>query len=109
MFRGASLNTQPIEDNPTSDRRGPVVPWTWPMGTRSAAGVPGDGRRVGSENGEPGRSPVLGADRGIRRSWSWTRIPRRMRALAALPHVGPALAQRLVEARTERPFSSLED
>jgi hypothetical protein len=31
------------------------------------------------------------------------------RVLAALPHVGPVLANRLVEARTERPFSSLED
>jgi hypothetical protein len=32
-----------------------------------------------------------------------------LRALAALPHLGPTLARRLDEARTERPFSSLEE
>ena len=32
-----------------------------------------------------------------------------LHALAALPHIGPALARRLVEARTERPFASLDD
>ena len=32
-----------------------------------------------------------------------------VRALVALPHVGPALAKRLVEARAGRPFSSLDD
>jgi competence protein ComEA len=31
------------------------------------------------------------------------------RALAALPHLGPTLANRLVEARAERPFASLEE
>jgi hypothetical protein len=30
-------------------------------------------------------------------------------ALAALPHFGPTLVSRLVDARSERPFSSLED
>jgi Helix-hairpin-helix motif len=30
-------------------------------------------------------------------------------ALAALPHFGPTLARRLVEARAERPFASLDD
>jgi competence protein ComEA len=32
-----------------------------------------------------------------------------LRALAALPHLGPTLARRLHEARTERPFSSLDE
>jgi hypothetical protein len=32
-----------------------------------------------------------------------------LRALAALPHLGPTLARRLDEARAERPFSSLDE
>jgi hypothetical protein len=32
-----------------------------------------------------------------------------LRALAALPHLGPTLARRLDEARAERPFGSLEE
>jgi hypothetical protein len=32
-----------------------------------------------------------------------------LRALVALPHLGPTLARRLDEARAERPFSSLDE
>jgi competence protein ComEA len=108
MFRGASLNTQSIDDVPTSDRRGPLVPWTWPMGTRvllaGLAMAVALGLRSASGEIRPSSEPIAGPPALV---LDPNTAP--LRALAALPHIGPALAKRLDEARIERPFTSLED
>ncbi len=108
MFRGAIPNTHPISDDSSADCRYLVVPWTWPTGARillaAVAMVVGLG--------------LLAAGRDVRRSGEPIRaIPDLVldpntappRALAALPHIGPALVERLVEARSEQPFASLDD
>ena len=107
MFRGASLNTQPIPDDPPTERRTLVVPWCWPAGARVllavlalavGLGLMRASRDVPSSP-PTGLAPQLALDVN-------TAPPR---VLAALPHVGPALTSRLVEARNQRPFTSLED
>ncbi|MGP0064820.1 MAG: ComEA family DNA-binding protein [Isosphaeraceae bacterium] len=107
MFRGASLNTQPIEEEPTADRWGSFVPWYWPTGARvllaglamAIALVLTSASRDGPPSEPIARAPELVLDPNTAPA----------KALAALPHIGPALAGRLVEARTERPFASLDD
>ena len=108
MFRGAFLNTQPIPDDSPSGRRGPVVPWSWPRGARVLLGilsmVVSMVLTIVSRDVRPSDEPLpaipdLVLDPN-------TAPPR---ALTALPHIGPALVQRLVEARNERPFASLDD
>jgi competence protein ComEA len=108
MFRGAILNTQPIETDPTSDRRGSLVPWSWPTGARLllaasamavALGLTSASRDVRTSSEPIARPPELVLDPNT--------AP--LHALVALPHIGPALANRLEEARKERPFTSLDD
>jgi hypothetical protein len=65
----------------------------------TALGLAASSRNVGKRPGSVAVAPVLVLDPN-------TAPPQ---ALAALPHVGPALASRLVEARAERPFTSLDD
>lgn len=108
MFRSASLNTHPLESGPPTERRGSVVPWSWPTGARVLLASLAMAVALG----------LTTASRDIRTSTEPIAAPPELvldpnsappRALAALPHIGPALASRLVEARTERPFSSLDD
>jgi Helix-hairpin-helix motif len=108
MFRGASLNTQPIDGDPPMERQGWFVPWSWPAGSRvllaclamAVAWVLSTADRNVRPSSEPlTRPPELVLDPNT--------AP--LHALAALPHIGPALANRLHEARTERPFTSLDD
>jgi Helix-hairpin-helix motif len=108
MFRGASLNTQPIEGDPPTEPRGTFLPWSWPMGARVllvalvmsvALGLRMVSRDVRPASKAVTSSPELVLDPNTASQ----------KALTALPHIGPALASRLVEARTERPFSSLDD
>jgi competence protein ComEA len=85
-----------------------VVPWSWPAGARVllaglvlAAGmglaVAGWEDRATSEKVAEPPEFVLDVNHAP------------LRALTALPHLGPTLASRLVEARAEGRFSSLED
>jgi competence protein ComEA len=108
MFRGACLNTQPIAGDLPGERRSSLVPWTWPTGVRVllailamavALGLGSASRDVRPSSEPVAKPPELVLDPNT--------AP--LRALAALPHIGPALASRLDEARNERPFSSLED
>jgi competence protein ComEA len=107
MFRGASLNTQPIPDGPPPERRSLVVPWCWPAGARVLLAVlaitAGLGLRQASQD-VPSLPPT---DLAPHLLLDVNEAPPRV--LAALPHVGPALTRRLVEARIERPFVSLND
>jgi hypothetical protein len=108
MFRGASLNTHPIEGDPPTEPRGTVIPWSWPMGARvllvALVMAVGLALRTVSRDVRPASEAVTGSPELVLDPN--TASPR---ALAALPHIGPALASRLVEARAERPFSSLDD
>jgi competence ComEA-like helix-hairpin-helix protein len=66
----------------------------------AAVRAAGDRRRTAP--GPPGRPSASGPDRiDVNRADET--------ALQRLPGIGPALARRIVEARTERPFRSLED
>jgi hypothetical protein len=108
MFRGASLDTHPIESNPPLERRSSVVPWSWPAGARillaSLAMAVAWGLSSASRDVRRSSEPIAGPPELVLDPN--TAPPQ---ALAALPHIGPALASRLVEARTDRPFSSLDD
>jgi competence protein ComEA len=82
--------------------------WNWPLGTRAmlagvvivaALGLAGASRGVSSTPGSPVIVPNLILDPNT--------APARI--LTVLPHFGPTLARRLVEARSEQPFSSLDD
>ncbi len=107
MFRGASLNTQPIPADPPTERRGTVVPWCWPAGARMLLAVLALAVGLGLKRASwdvpssppTGLAPHLEVDAN-------TAPPQ---VLAALPQIGPALVSRLVEARNERPFTSLDD
>src|SRR5262249_53442055 len=108
MSSSAGILSQPVpRDSPPASARS-VVPWSWPGGARvllaglvivAGLGLEIAGRDVPSRWEPMAEPPELVLDPNT--------AP--LRALAGLPHVGPALAQRLVEARTERPFSSLDD
>jgi Helix-hairpin-helix motif len=108
MFRGASLNTQPIESDPPTERLGSLVPWSWPTGTRvllaGLAMAVAWCLSTASRDVRPSSEPIAAPPELV---LDPNTAP--ARALAGLPHIGPALASRLVEARTERPFSSLDD
>jgi Helix-hairpin-helix motif len=107
MFRSASLNTQPIPDDPSAERQGLVVPWCWPAGARGLLAIlalaVGFGLRQASRDvpSAPPTGAVLDLVLDVNTAPELV--------LAALPHVGPALVRRLVAARNERPFTSLED
>src|SRR5579871_6423590 len=108
MSSGAGLSSQPVPKDPPRACARPIVPWCWPRGARlllaglvivAGLGLALAGRGDPSEGEQMARPPELILDPN--------KAP--LKALAALPHIGPALAQRLVEARALRPFSSLED
>jgi hypothetical protein len=82
--------------------------WHWPLGARvvligsvivCALGLAVASRGVGTAPGLPAVKPDLILDPN-------TAPPQ---VLSVLPHIGPALARRIVEARVERPFTSLDD
>jgi hypothetical protein len=82
--------------------------WHWPLGARvvlvgfvivCALGLAVASCGVGTAPGLPAVKPDLILDPN-------TAPPH---VLAVLPHIGPALARRIVEARAERPFTSLDD
>lgn len=92
---------------PTPPRRRRVFPWYWPASSRLllavialAAGLDLLWNSWGASSG-PAQSgpPLLVLDPN-------TAPPQ---TLEVLPQIGPKLAGRIVEARTERPFASLED
>ena len=109
MFRGASLNTQPIATDPPTEARVLLLPWSWPADARILLAVMAvaiglalrtASRNVGSDSGSMNQpSPELVLDPNTASAT----------ALSALPHIGPALANRMVEARSERSYSSLDD
>src|SRR5262245_14208071 len=99
---------QPVPSEPPPTRGRLLVPWSWPAGVRrllaglaivGALGLAVASRDVSLSSTSTGKTPELLLDVNTAPPW----------VLAALPHVGPALARRIVEARAERPFSSLED
>jgi competence protein ComEA len=108
MFRGAILNTQPIASDPPTERRGSFVPWSWPTGARvllaGMAMAVALGLNTASRDIRSSSEPIPGPPELV---LDPNTAP--LRALVALPHIGPALASRLDEARKERPFSSLDD
>jgi hypothetical protein len=108
MFSSAAIGSQPVPGEQPPAYAGPVVPWCWPVGARvllavlvivAAVGLAIAGRDVGATSARMATPPEFVLD--------VNHAP--LRALAALPHLGPTLARRLDEARTERPFSSLEE
>jgi type II secretory pathway component PulK len=84
------------------------VPWSWPAGARgllaSLAIVAALGLRFASRDVRSSLEPIAIAPELV---LDPNTAPPRV--LAALPNFGPALVNRLVEARAERPFSSLDD
>jgi hypothetical protein len=107
MSRSASLNTQPIPDDPPTERRRLVVPWCWPAGARVLLAVFALAIGLGLKKAswDVPSSPPTGLVPNL--SLDVNTAPPLV--LAALPHIGPALVSRLVEARNERPFASLAD
>src|SRR5438874_663438 len=108
MSSTASLASHPAPSDPPPTRGRPVVPWSWPAGARgllagcaiiAAMGLEVASRDVPSTSESIVGVPDLALDPN-------TAPPR---ALTALPHIGPALANRIIEARSERPFTSLDD
>ena len=108
MSSSAGMRSQPVPRDPPPSGARPVVPWCWPRGARlllaglvmvAGLGLTLAGRDVGATSGPAAVVPDLVLD--------VNRAP--LRALAALPHLGPTLARRLDEARAERPFGSLEE
>jgi competence protein ComEA len=107
MSSAASPSSQPIPgDRPPRLRW--VVPWTWPAGARgllaglaviAALGLNFASRDVRSSSKLIAIAPKLVLDPNTAKP----------EALAGLPNFGPVLVNRLVQARTERPFSSLDD
>ncbi len=108
MFRGASLNTQPIPDDPPTEPQGTLLPWSWPTGARMLLAVlalaVGLGLMRASWDVCSSSEPITVAPKLVLDA---NTAPPQI--LAALPHIGPALANRLVEARNARPFASLND
>jgi competence protein ComEA len=108
MSSSAGLGSQLVSKDPPPAGADSVIPWSWPAGARAllagvvivaALGLAIAGRNVRATSAPPEPFPELVLDVNT--------AP--LRALAALPHLGPTLALRLDEARAERPFQSMND
>jgi competence protein ComEA len=108
MSRDAILNTQPVVPKSWSaERKGEILPWSWPASARVLLAVLALGAGLGlwrASRNVPAAPPTeLVPDLVLDVNTAPEPV------LAALPQVGPTLVRRLVEARNERPFTSLDD
>jgi competence protein ComEA len=91
-------------------RRAARLPWSWPEGARVLLAVVAISAAIGLMAGRRDRprptsaKPVLEASELKLDPNTAT-----AEALTALPHIGPTLARRIVEARSDGPFRSPED
>src|SRR5579875_3280839 len=108
MSSKAGRVQSPITNDVRLARHEPVLPWLWPEGARvllaivailAAIGL-ALGRRGLTRGSAPG---VVFSDLKVDPSTATREV------LAALPHVGPALARRIVAAQADGPFRSPAD
>src|SRR5438046_1011919 len=103
-----AASPSPVRSDPPLTQGRPRVSWSWPSGARvlltalaiiAVTGLWAASRDVPSATEPMAAGPELVLDANTAPA----------QVLAALPHFGPTLANRLVEARSEGPFRSLEE
>ena len=88
----------------------PMLPWSWPEGARVLLAVLAISAAIGLML-RGGHRPAEAAKSEVVAQSELKLDPNKAtaEALAALPHIGPTLARRIVDAQADGPFRSPED
>jgi competence protein ComEA len=99
-----------IAAGPRPSRPIAMLPWSWPEGSRVLLSVLAISAAIGLMVGR-GDRPRSTPTKPVLEVSELKLDPNRAtaEALTALPHIGPTLARRIVEARADGPFRSPED
>ncbi len=102
------LEKRPVPADAGGSRAAPLLPWSWPEGTRVLLAAVAIAAAISLAAGRAGQ-PRAGQRTRVASDLVLDMNTASPQALAALPHVGPTLARRIAEARADGPFRSPED
>ncbi len=108
MFSIDGADHIPIRVDVRPSRPDRVLPWSWPEAARVLLALLAISAAIGLALGRRGRAREAEA---VVATPEFRLDPSNAtaEALAALPHIGPTLARRIVEAQADGPFRSPED